>query len=460
MGVLHVEHGVVHRLPRHDLDVEVDGRVVAPRQQREPCGVGADLVDQLVERDRLARALAHPDRLAASQQRHQLVQHDLEARLDAQRLRHALHPRHPAVVVRAKHVEQSFEPALRLVEEVCAVNADVRRDAVRPHQHAVLLVPEQRGAEEHGAVLFVGKPLAAKSLDRRLHRSRFVKRALAEPRIHANVEPLERAPDPRHGPRDRFFGHAGPPLLRGQVQQRPAVFLGQLRRQVRDVLALVSALGDVGLDPEDPEVAGLERLPEQLDLPPGVVEVVLAPDVVSRGVQDVGERVADRGVAGRPDVQRSDGVGADELHQNRPAVPLRATEPVGVVDDLSDGVVQPRGAQEQIDEPGPSHLGPVDHAVRRDPSGDGSGHLARRAADLRRQHESQVRRPVAVLPGPRPRQLGLRKGGRIQPDLRSSGRGGLRQHPGQHVLDHCSNSRTAGPAGRGSGTMLDRWGFA
>ena len=256
-----------------------------------------------------------------------------------------------------------------------------------------------------------------------------MQRAFAEPRVHANVEPLQRSPDPLHGPRDRLLGHPGAPVLRRQVQQRAAVVLRQLLGEVGHVRAPIPTLGDRRVDAEDLQVAGLERLAEQLDLPPGVVEVVLASDVVPGGAQDVGEGVADRGVAGGPDVQRSDRVRADELHLDRPAVPFRPTEPVTLVDDLADGVVQPGRPQEQVDEPRPRDLRPIDHAGGADPGRDGLGDLAWRATDLGGDHQGQVRRPVAVLLRPRPRQLGLGQHRWIQPDLGSRGRGRLGEHP-------------------------------
>ena len=67
-------------------------------------------------------------------------------------------------------------------------------------------------------------------------------------------------------------------------------------------------------------VAGAHRLAEDAHLPPGIVEIILARDGVARPFQQVGDGVAEDGVAPVPDRQRPGRVGADELDVGAPAL--------------------------------------------------------------------------------------------------------------------------------------------
>src|SRR6185503_19067074 len=79
-------------------------------------------------------------------------------------------------------------------------------------------------------------------------------------------------------------------------------------RELVDVITLVPALGR--LLPPSPRLDGGAK---ELDLPAGVVEVVLALDLVSRVVEDPRDGVAVRSVSGGPDGQRACRIGGDEL---------------------------------------------------------------------------------------------------------------------------------------------------
>ena len=100
MAVLNVVDGVLERLPRDVGDVEVHRPIVGEQEEVEASRVRAHLVDQLVQRDERAGALAHLHRLAAPEERDELVQDDLDTiRVEAERRRRALHPRDVTVVI-------------------------------------------------------------------------------------------------------------------------------------------------------------------------------------------------------------------------------------------------------------------------------------------------------------------------------------------------------------------------
>ena len=92
---------------------------------------------------------------------------------------------------------------------------------------------------------------------------------------------------------------------------RPDV-VGQARREVVDVVALVAVLGHRLAAPER-----RDRRAEVPDLAARVVEVVLARDALAAGLEDAAEQVADERAAGVADVERPGRVGRHELDVDR-----------------------------------------------------------------------------------------------------------------------------------------------
>ena len=72
MGVLHVEDRVVLRLLRHLVEIEVERRVVLPRQHDEARHVRPHLLHHVAQRHEVAGALGHLERLAALEEPDQL----------------------------------------------------------------------------------------------------------------------------------------------------------------------------------------------------------------------------------------------------------------------------------------------------------------------------------------------------------------------------------------------------
>src|SRR5215213_4021904 len=90
-------------------------------------------------------------------------------------------------------------------------------------------------------------------------------------------------------------------------------FLGELRRELDDVLAVVPVRGNVAALAD-----GQDRGAEVPHLAAGVVEVVLARHALAAGLQHAGEEVADERAAGIPDGQGTRRVGRDELDVDMP----------------------------------------------------------------------------------------------------------------------------------------------
>ena len=224
MPVLHVVDGVVHRLPLHGLDVEVHRVIGREHQQVEPRGVGAHLVDQLVERDEVAGALAHRHGLAVAQERHPLVDHHLGAfGVVAQRLGGAPHAHDVAVVIGAPDVHEAVEPSLELVDHVRAVGGEVRGLPVRADHHAILVVAELGRAEPGGALGVVDVAALAKPLDRRGDGAGLLERMLGRPRVERHAEPVERRADAVQRPARALLAQPDEPVVGFEVGERRTV---------------------------------------------------------------------------------------------------------------------------------------------------------------------------------------------------------------------------------------------
>ena len=122
--VLHVIHGILHRLRRHEVEVEGLLRVDALQQEGEPHDVGIDLVEDVGERDDVAGPLRQRDQLAAALELHQLPEQHLRlTRGVSERFHAGLQRLHLAVVVGAPDVDEVLPPSLELVPVVRDVGA-------------------------------------------------------------------------------------------------------------------------------------------------------------------------------------------------------------------------------------------------------------------------------------------------------------------------------------------------
>jgi len=95
-------------------------------------------------------------------------------------------------------------------------------------------------------------------------------------------------------------------------------------RDVDQVLALIALVGQLDGVAEQLQVARAQRLREHAHLPAGVVEVVLAHDLVPGRVEQSRDAVAEHGVATVPDRERPGRIRGHELDHHRGALPGRA----------------------------------------------------------------------------------------------------------------------------------------
>ena len=120
-----------------------------------------------------------------------------------------------------------------------------------------------------------------------------------------------------------------------------------------EVIAAIAVARERELFAEAFEVAQPDARREDIHLPAGVVDVVLAMHAEAGGVEQVGERCAERSVATVADVQRTRRIRRDELDDDALArAELAPAIRAALVDDARQFGLAGRGREEEIDEAG------------------------------------------------------------------------------------------------------------
>ena len=362
--VLHVVDGVFLRPLGGEVDVDVDRLVVPARHQIPPRRVDADLVDQLVQEDHVAPALRDLLRLAALDDVHELVDQDLDALgVVAEHRRRGLEPADVAVMVGAENVDCAVEAAFQLVSHVGDIRRVVEvRTVLGTNQRAILVVPVRARARPDRPFRFIGVQV-------RQHAGDFLlDLALMAPAVDRNSELRDLLPN-----------------LLEHVLDRIDVECGELV----DVLPLVAALGRLLTTP-----TCFDGGAEKLHLPAGVVEVVLALDLVTRVGEQSRDRVAVGAVPCGAYGQRPGRIRGDQLDLN----PLTSFGSPGAVcrSDLAQRLGQPLGRDPQIHEPRAGDLGSLHFLQPRGSFRQLRRELPRRSPLLGRGPQGDVRRVVAV----------------------------------------------------------------
>ena len=261
------------------------------------------------------------------------------------------HARDVAVVVGAEDVDQLVEAALALVEVIGDVGGEIGVLAVLAHDHAVLLVAELGRAEPVAPSCSNRWPCCAQALERAVdrppscHRARPLGRPAVEAARRTAARSLADVGEHRRERerRARCGSRPSPSSSCARAMSASMCFslsppCGRVGRQpVEDVVrgpcgacspcarAALSrdrrahsrpdsrSTGTRGVSPQQLEIAQPDADREDVHLPAGIVDVVLAVHVVAGGLEQVGERRADRRPAAVADVQRAGRIRRHEL---------------------------------------------------------------------------------------------------------------------------------------------------
>ena len=257
------------------------------------------------------------------------------------------------MMIGAEHVQQVFKAALELVEHVRDIGGEIRARAIFAHHHAVLFVAERGAAKPQRAILQVRVAGLLELRQRSIDRAVLVQAALGKPGVEMHAELAEVIADVAKDVLEREVQHppqaldaeqrAGARDQRIDVQILVAA-LRLIRRQIAKHLGRASrqlaadrriqALGDrdnvvaaIAIGRKDKLFAAQPQIlqpgagREDVHLAAGVINVVLALDLVADGGEQVSERRAESCMPPMTDVQGSGRIGRDEFDHQRLAFP-------------------------------------------------------------------------------------------------------------------------------------------
>ena len=296
-----------------------------------------------------------------------------------------------ALVVGSPDIDDAIVATLqKLVVMVGDVRGEVGRLATTSNQNVVLVLA-QAGGHEPGSALPLGKvALLAQKLHSRLIVAGVKEALFAKPDIelHLNglkvisngLEHLLQADLP-YGRNRLIFRHVA-----GRIQETASLLTKHLLGQLLHVAAHVAALWHHSILTQRLEVADVEGAIEGVYLGPGVVDVVLPGDFVTRGGHDAGQAAAQHRAPGVAHVDGARWIDADELDLDPPpAADVQACIPVALLEDRIDLLTQPLPADGEVDETGSRHRHLLDKLLGRDegrqPFGDGHGAHAGRTGE-------------------------------------------------------------------------------
>ena len=445
VSVLHVVHrvGVVALL--NGLNIEVDHLVGALGDERVASGIGADLVDELLQSHHGALALGHTDGLAVAQQVDELAQQNLKLAGIAKSIADAADALDVAVVVGTPDVDDVVN-ALELIPVIGNVGGEVGVLAVGLDQDAVLVIAQVGGAEPQGAVLGVEVTHLVELLKGAVNGGGagglalgvlHVQRTLGVPTIEVAIDGVAEVAHVVDHLHIAALAEALHALLRIGVDPLIAVGAPELGGLVDNVVAAIGVLakglgkvilvrmglgmlvvlvGNEGVAVGDQQLVSLidihallgddvgklhiaraDGVAEGVHLRAVVVDVELTLDVVTGVVHNTAERVAQRGPAAVANVHGADGVGGNELDLG-----LQATTDVGLSEVhallaslAKDGILDGNGEVE-VDEAGACDLDFLNRGVLGHMGNDGLGDLARGAVGQLGGLQGHGRGPLAM----------------------------------------------------------------
>ena len=320
------------------------------------------------------------------------------------------------MVVGAPDVGEVVEAAAEFLGHVADVGGEIGRLAVGADDDPVLVVAEVGGAEPDRTVLLIDVAALTKPLDRPIHPAFRMEARLTGPDIEPDAQGRQAALDslayaagrPMTDDAIRVGVEAGVGVRLGRT--RPDV-LRKLGHEIRDVIALVAILGHGHTAPQ-----GRDGRAKVADLPTGIVEVVLAGDLLPARLQDSTEQVADECAPRVADVQRAGRVGRHELDIDRARPDRRHLAPgPWRGEDPGDRRLQRVIGQAQVEEPRGGRFRRGDRRrggavrdlsleLRDEHRGDGEGGHPARPGQLHRQVAGEIpteriRRPLDLHVG-------------------------------------------------------------
>ena len=166
---------------------------------------------------------------------------------------------------------------------------------------------------------------------------------------------------------------------------------------IPDVIALVAVARKLDFLAAEFEVTQPGRGTENVHLPAGVVDVVLALHVVTDEGEQVCQGGALGGAAAVTDVQRPGGIGGDEFHLNADTLAdVAAAEIIALLENPGNDRAAAAAADEEIDETGPRDFDAFDRVAGAERLDDEFGQRARRHPGRLGHRQRDIGRKIAL----------------------------------------------------------------
>ena len=365
MGVLDVIDGIFVRLPLGQLQIEIEVAVGTPHQEVVARRILADLVDDLAKGDELPGAGGHGHRFAVPKEADELHQDHLQGLLlMPERLHRGGHPRNVPVVVGSPDVDHRLETPQELVPVVGDVGGEIGRGPVLPDDDPVLLIPEGGRPEPECFSFPIDETLLFQLTEELFDAFVPVKIPFAEVEVEHDAEGPQVLFDPFQDGARGIIGEKCRDLGRVLGQVSLPVPLEQFRGQVADVIPPVAALGELRRLAQQFPVAQQNRFSQVAHLVSRIVDVIFTENLIADGRKDVRHDVAHDRPARMADMERSRGVGADELHLDPPSF-SQIRRPVAI--PLPPDGIEERGQSllpdKKVQKPGTGDLHLLQHPI-------------------------------------------------------------------------------------------------
>ena len=213
-----------------------------------------------------------------------------------------------------------------------------------------------------------------------------------------DAEQGEIGADHLHHRGDRTLAEQAEPFAFGSILVGGAEFLREPLAYRLEIIAGIQPFGNrTDIVAQRLAVAQMRRPGEDIDLPPGIVDVIFAHDPVARPFEQAAQRIADDCTAAMAHMHRAGRIGGDIFDIDRPPVAQRRAAIVVALGGDRQQFAAPRiGRQAQIDKARTGDFGGVDVGFTLQMLDDLLRQRARIGLGLLGQHHRGIGRQIAV----------------------------------------------------------------
>ena len=246
---------------------------------------------------------------------HYLIDDDFQKIVrQTETLHKCLHGNDVTYMICAEDVDALRVPASILVVMISGIRKRIRRLAVAPDEHPVLVVSKLRRAQPDGTFVVVDDAPCPELLKDLVIPSLLYQRALGKPRVIGNTHIFQGITDRLQNKLLALFFDQAQSLLalhRGKLRSQPLI---HILRELRNVRPAVPIFRHGELETDLRVEVMRDRLSKQPHLGSVVINIVLAVDSISLCLQQICKYGSQSGAPPVAHMERPRRIGAHELH--------------------------------------------------------------------------------------------------------------------------------------------------